>query len=101
MAGTVCPSSILTLTNSLRVLGKHFRAYWDIAPTRFPDPDPPSTIHKSRPSFVSEKASCNQLKFKERQEQAEQFCVQGFEEPFDSCDFGGSGTNISKSSRSI
>lgn len=40
------------------VLGKHFRTHWDISPAQFPNPDsdPPSTIPKSRPSFVSETA---------------------------------------------
>ena len=37
----------------------------------------------------SQRAERSQLELKERQERAQQFSVEGSEEPFDGCDFGG------------
>jgi len=88
----VCPSSVLTflltLTNSM-VLGEQFCTQ---TPAQFPNPNPnfPSTKYPRAAPPLSPSV-CNQLEFKECQEQVEQF-FQGSEEPFDSCNFSGSGT---------
>ena len=40
----------------------------------------------------SQRTKRGQLELKECQERAQQFFVQGSKEPFDGCDFGGSGS---------